>query len=38
MSDEAIEIHEKGIAVSPGFENGLGSAYVLAGQKEKALV
>jgi len=36
-TDEAIEIHEKGLAVSPGFENGLGTAYALAGQSEKAL-
>lgn len=35
--DEAIKIHEKGLAVSPGFENGLGTAYALAGQSEKAL-
>jgi tetratricopeptide (TPR) repeat protein len=34
---EAIEIHEKGLAASPGFENGLGTAYALAGQKENAL-
>jgi tetratricopeptide (TPR) repeat protein len=36
-SDEAIEIHEKGLAVSPGFENGLGTAFALAGQREEAL-
>jgi tetratricopeptide (TPR) repeat protein len=37
MYYEAIEMHKKGLAISPGYENGLGIAYARAGQKEKAL-
>ena len=35
MYNEAIEIHKKGIAISPEYEHGLGIAYARAGQKEK---
>ena len=37
MFYEAIEIHRKGLAISPAYESGLGIAYARAGQKEKAL-
>jgi tetratricopeptide (TPR) repeat protein len=37
MNFEAIETHKKGLAISPGFEAGLGVAYARAGQKDKAL-
>jgi tetratricopeptide (TPR) repeat protein len=37
MNYEAIEAHKKGLAISPGFEDGLGVAYARAGQKDKAL-
>jgi len=37
MYYEAIEMHKKGLAISPGYESGLGIAYARAGQKEKAL-
>ena len=37
MYYESIEIHKKGLAISPGYESGLGIAYARAGQKEKAL-
>jgi tetratricopeptide (TPR) repeat protein len=37
MHYEAIEMHKKGISLSPGYENGLGIAYARAGQKDQAL-
>jgi tetratricopeptide (TPR) repeat protein len=37
MNFEAIEAHKKGLAISPGFEQGLGVAYARAGQNDKAL-
>jgi len=37
MYDEAIETHNKGIAISPAFKHGLGTAYALSGQRDKAL-
>jgi tetratricopeptide (TPR) repeat protein len=37
MNFEAIEAQKKGLAISPGFEVGLGVSYARAGQKEKAL-
>jgi tetratricopeptide (TPR) repeat protein len=37
MNYEAIEMHKKGLAISPGFESGLGIAYARAGQRENAL-
>ena len=37
MYYEAIEMHKKGLAISSGYESGLGIAYARAGQKEKAL-
>jgi len=37
MYFEAIENHQKGIAISPDFEDALGIAYARAGQKDKAL-
>jgi len=37
MNFEAIEAHNKGLAISPGYEVGLGVAYARAGQKDKAL-
>jgi tetratricopeptide (TPR) repeat protein len=37
MHYEAIEMHKKGISLGAGYENGLGIAYVRAGQKDKAL-
>ena len=37
MHEEAIAAQEKGLAIAPGMENGLGVAYALAGQEEKAL-
>ena len=37
MHAEAIEAQKKGLAISPGFEVGLGVAYAKAGQKENAL-
>ena len=37
MNFEAIETHNKGLAISPGYEGGLGVAYARAGQKDKAM-
>jgi len=37
MHYEAIEMHKKSLAISPGYESGLAIAYARAGQKEKAL-
>jgi tetratricopeptide (TPR) repeat protein len=37
MYSEAIEMHKKSLAISPGYESGLGIAYARAGQKDKAL-
>jgi tetratricopeptide (TPR) repeat protein len=37
MYDEAIETHKKGLAISPGFENGLAITYARSGQRDKAL-
>jgi len=37
MYYEAIEMHKKSLAISPGYESGLGIAYARAGQTEKAL-
>jgi tetratricopeptide (TPR) repeat protein len=37
MHYEAIEMHKKGLAISPGYESGLAIAYTRAGQKDKAL-
>jgi tetratricopeptide (TPR) repeat protein len=37
MIYESIEMHQKGLAISPGYESGLAIAYVRGGQKEKAL-
>lgn len=34
---EAIETHQKGVAISPVFLCGLGMAYAKAGQRDKAL-
>ena len=35
--DEAIEMHQKGVAIKPRFLCGLGMAYAAAGQRDKAL-
>jgi tetratricopeptide (TPR) repeat protein len=37
MHYEAIEMCKKSLAISPGYESGLGIAYARAGQKDKAL-
>jgi tetratricopeptide (TPR) repeat protein/TolB-like protein len=37
MHYEAIESCKKSLAISPGYESGLGIAYARAGQKEKAM-
>jgi len=37
LYDEALKTHERGLAISPGFENGLGTTFALSGQREKAL-
>jgi tetratricopeptide (TPR) repeat protein len=37
MKFEAIEMHNKGISLGPGYESGLAIAYIRAGQKEKAM-
>jgi TolB-like protein len=37
MNFEAIEMHKKGLSISPGYESGLAIAYLRAGQKENAL-
>ena len=37
MYYEAIEMHKKSLAISPGYESGLGIAYARAGQRDKAL-
>ncbi len=37
MYYEAIETHKKSLAISPGYESGLGIAYARAGQRDKAL-
>ncbi len=37
MHYEAIEMHKKSLAISPGYESGLAIAYTRAGQRDKAL-
>ena len=37
MYYEAIEMHKKGLSISPDYESSLGVAYARAGQKDKAL-
>lgn len=37
MHYEAIEMHKKGLAISPGYESGLAIAYVRANQRDKAM-
>jgi len=37
MHFEAIEMHKKGLAISPGYESGLAIAYARGGQNDKAL-
>jgi tetratricopeptide (TPR) repeat protein len=37
MYYEAIEMHKKSLAISPGYESGLAIAYARAGQRDKAL-
>jgi tetratricopeptide (TPR) repeat protein len=37
MHYEAIGMHKKSLAISPGYESGLAIAYARAGQKDKAL-
>lgn len=37
MHEQAIETQQKGLTIASGFENGLGTAYALSGQTEKAM-
>jgi tetratricopeptide (TPR) repeat protein len=37
MDFEAIEMHKKGLSISPGYEAGLGIAYARADQEGNAL-